>query len=422
MTFNRLTRRPTTGAASLRELGRREEQKSSRFRRRLLIFEPDAEGHALEWLQHLIAFAETGTELFIVAPPALCTALENTMPQPTPVPVKLIPLGRLEQRLCLQRPLPIAAFARWWIMRRYLGLTGADTGFFLMIDLQSLPLALGLGMAGRRVAGILFRPSVHYGEIGPYNPSHAEQRRDRRKDMLYRRMLANPALDRVLSLDPFFPAYARSHYPHGAKVQALPDPAHPPVAATSLAEPPPEGRVGFLLFGYLAERKGPLAVLDALALLAPGIARRVAVTFAGRVDPALRESLDQRRRALAGTQPDLWLRIDDRRLDSGELAALVDRSDVVLAPYQRFVGSSGVLLWAARAGRPVLAQEFGLIGRLTRDNHLGISVDSGSPEQLASAIGRMIEAGPETFFDRTAAARFVAAQTPERFASLVLSV
>ena len=70
----------------------------------------------------------------------------------------------------------------------------------------------------------------------------------------------------------------------------------------------------------------------------------------------------------------------------------------------------------------MLAQEFGLIGRLTRDNRLGISVDSGSPQELARAIGRMIEAGPETFFDRTAAAHFVAAQTPERFASLVLSV
>jgi hypothetical protein len=34
----------------------------------------------------------------------------------------------------------------------------------------------------------------------------------------------------------------------------------------------------------------------------------------------------------------------------------------------------------------------------------------------------MIESGPSTFFDRTAAARFVAAQTPQRFASLVLSV
>jgi glycosyltransferase involved in cell wall biosynthesis len=391
-------------------------------RRRLLIFEPDAEGHALEWLQHLIDFAEPGMELFIVAPQALCTALESTMPSPIPVPVTFIPLGRLEQRLCLQRPLPIAAFARWWIMRHYLKRTGADTGFFLMIDLQSLPLALGFGMAGRRIAGILFRPSVHYGEIGPYSPSDAERRRDRRKDVLYRRMLANPALDRVLSLDPFFPAYARSHYPHGGKVHALPDPAHPPVASASIAEPPPAGRVGFLLFGYLAERKGPLAVLDALALLPAAVARRVAVTFAGRVDPALRESLEQRRQALASTQPDLWLRIDDRRLDSGELAALVDRSDVVLAPYQRFVGSSGVLLWAARAGRPVLAQEFGLIGRLTRDHHLGIAVDSGNPAKLAHEIGRMIEAGPATFFDRAAAARFVAAQTPERFASLVLSV
>ncbi len=391
-------------------------------RRRLLIFEPDAEGHALEWLQHLIAFAEPGTELFIVAPRALCTALEQTMPPPTPAPVEFLPLGKLEQRLCLQRPLPIAAFARWWIMRRYLKRTGADTGFFLMIDLQSLPLALGLGMAGRRIAGILFRPSVHYGEIGPYSPSDAERRRDRRKDMLYRRMLANPALDRVLSLDPFFPAYARSRYPHGGKVEALPDPAHPLVASASIAEPPPAGRVGFLLFGYLAERKGPLAVLDALALLPAGLARRVAVTFAGRVDPALRESLEQRRQVLAGAQPDLWLRIDDRRLDSSELAALVDRNDVVLAPYQRFVGSSGVLLWAARAGRPVLAQEFGLIGKLTRDHHLGIAVDSGDPAKLAREIGRMIEAGPATFFDRAAAARFVAAQTPERFASLVLSV
>jgi glycosyltransferase involved in cell wall biosynthesis len=391
-------------------------------KRRLLIFEPDAEGHALEWLQHLIAFAEAGTELFIVAPRALCAALERTMPPPTPVPVTLIPLGPLEQRLCLQRPLPIAAFVRWWIMRRYLKRTGADTGFFLMIDLQSLPLALGLGMAGRRIGGILFRPSVHYGEIGPYSPSPAERRRDRRKDLLYRRMLANPALDRVLSLDPFFPAYARGHYPHGGKVEALPDPAHPPVAATSIADPSPAGRVSFLLFGYLAERKGPLAVLAALALLPAGIAGRVAVTFAGRIDPALREGLEQRRLALAGTQPDLWLRIDDRRLDSGDLAALVDRSDVVLAPYQRFVGSSGVLLWAARAGRPVLAQEFGLIGRLTRDNRLGIAVDSGDPRKLAREIGRMIEQGPSTFFDHSAAARFVAAQTPQRFASLVLSV
>jgi glycosyltransferase involved in cell wall biosynthesis len=393
-------------------------------RRRLLVFEPDAEGHSLEWLQHLIAFASDRIELFVLAPKTLCDALARTMPSTAQARVHLLALGTWEKRLCLQRPLPIAAFARWWVMRWHLIRTNADSGFFLMIDLQSLPLALGLGLGGRRVSGILFRPSVHYGAIGPYTPSRAERLRDRRKDQLYRRMLANPALDRVLSLDPFFPAYAQARYPCGDKVEAVPDPAHPSVepAIPAVDDFPPSGRVGFLLFGYIAERKGPLVVLDALSLLPPTIARRVAVLFAGRVDPALRDDIERLRHALATLHPELWLRIDDRRLDGGELAGLIDRSDVVLAPYQRFVGSSGVLLWAARAGRPVLAQAFGLVGKLTRDHQLGIDADTDDPGRLAEQIVRMVERGPESCFNRAAAARFAAAQTPERFASLVLSV
>jgi glycosyltransferase involved in cell wall biosynthesis len=205
----------------------------------------------------------------------------------------------------------------------------------------------------------------------------------------------------------------------------LPDPAHPPVEPTAndnAGESVPAGRVSFLLFGYLAERKGPLAVLDALLLLPPEIASRIAVLFAGKVDPQLRERLDQRCAALARERPDLWLRVDDRRLDRGELAALVRRSDVVLAPYQRFVGSSGVLLWAALNGRPVLAQDYGLVGRLTREHRLGISVDSSDPSRLAYEMARMVERGPTSFIDLPSAARFAAAQTPHRFASLVLSV
>ena len=393
-------------------------------RRRLLIFEPGAEGHSLEWLQHLIDHVGEKTELFVLVSEKLRATLVAAMPADAKTRVHVLALGFLEERLCLQRSLTLAAFARWWVMRRYLLRTNADSGFFLMIDLQSLPLALGLGLGGRRISGILFRPSVHYGAIGPYVPSRAERRRDRRKELLYRRMLANPALERVLSLDPFFPAYARTHYPRGDKVSALPDPAHPPVepALPTADDFPPAHRTGFLLFGYIAERKGPLVVLEALSLLPLPIARRIAVLFAGRVDPVLREEMKRRCCALATSHPELWLRIDDRRIDSSELSGLVDRSDVVLAPYQRFVGSSGVLLWAAQAGRPVLAQAFGLIGKLTRDHHLGIDVDTDDAAQLAEQIVRMVERGPTTCFDRAAAARFAAAQTPQRFASLVLSV
>jgi hypothetical protein len=162
-------------------------------------------------------------------------------------------------------------------------------------------------------------------------------------------------------------------------------------------------------------------VLDALRLLPPAIASRAAVLFAGRIDPAIRTDIDSRCSALARDRPELWLRVEDRRLDRGELETLVARSDVVLAPYQRFVGSSGVLLWAARAGRPVLAQEFGLVGRLTRDHRLGAVADSSDPVQLAREIEHMIVRGPQSFIDLSSATTFAASRTPYRFASTVLS-
>jgi len=87
----------------------------------------------------------------------------------------------------------------------------------------------------------------------------------------------------------------------------------------------------------------------------------------------------------------------------------------------RFVGSSGVLLWAARAGRPVLAQEFGLIGRLTRDHRLGTVAHSSGPVRLADEIERMVVCGPRTFIDLSSTTTFVSSRTPKRFASTVLS-
>jgi hypothetical protein len=80
-----------------------------------------------------------------------------------------------------------------------------------------------------------------------------------------------------------------------------------------------------------------------------------------------------------------------------------------------------VLLWAARAGRPVLAQSFGLVGRLTRDHRLGLVADSSDPVKLAAEIERMVDGGPQTFIDLSSAADFASSRTPHRFASQVLA-
>jgi glycosyltransferase involved in cell wall biosynthesis len=392
----------------------------------VLVFEPDTEGHSQEWLQHLIEFAvadDARCGISVAAPAALCQALAWTVPTEAAKRIRLTPLTPWELRLCTMRHLSLAAFARWWTMRRHLRSSGAHSGFFMSLDLLALPLAMGLGAQGKPLSGILFRPSVHYGGFDHHSPSRGDWLRDLRKDFLYRLMLRNPALRRLLSLDPFFPAHAARQYTHGEKVQALPDPAHPPVTVPldSDDNPFPPGRIGFLLFGHLTERKGPLVVLEALARLPPAIAARVAVLLAGRVDPAIQDRLDAGCHRLEATHPDLWLRIDNRRLDCSELEAMVSRSDVVLAPYQRFVGSSGVLLWAARAGRPVLAQAYGLVGHLTREHRLGLAADSSDPAALAAAISRMVEHGPQTFIDRASAQTFADFQTPDRFAAAVLA-
>jgi glycosyltransferase involved in cell wall biosynthesis len=395
--------------------------------REVLILEPDAEGHAQEWLQHLVEFVAadaTAAAISVVAPPALCAALSRSMPVVADGRIRFIALTPRELRLCTHRSLSIAAFARWWTMRRYLARTGADSGFFLSLDLLCLPLALGLRAMGKPIAGVLFRPSVHYRTLGKYQPSPAERLRDLRKDLLYRLTLRNPCVRAVLSLDPFFPAHAESHYNHGIKVRALPEPpimVQPDGDAAPAVDFAPPGRVGLLLFGYLTERKGPLEVLDALRLLPTHISKRTALLLAGRIDPTIHSAIKERCAALARERPELWVRIEDRWLNRAELEILVARSDVVLAPYQRFVGSSGVLLWAARAGRPVLAQEFGLVGRLTRDHRLGAVADSSDPARLAHEIERMIVHGPQNFIDVSSAKTFALSCTPYRFASTLLS-
>src|SRR3546814_7448698 len=106
------------------------------------------------------------------------------------------------------------------------------------------------------------------------------------------------------------------------------------------------------------------------------------LVVAGRIDPPIRDAVMDAAAAARAAAPALHLSIIDRRLSSGEIAALVRRSDCVLAPYQRFVGSSGVLLWAARMQRPVICQDYGLVGHLTRSFALGTTVDSANAPAL----------------------------------------
>lgn len=393
----------------------------------LLILEPDPRGHACEWIEHILAGARYSADrpfISLAVADDLAPMLAEAVADLGADRVRVFSLTAREQALCTHRRLAVSGFARWWFMRRYLRRTGASHGLFLALDHLSLPLGLGL-RTGRPVSGILFRPSVHYRTFGPSHSTAKERLRDARKEALYRLMLANPSLDSVLSLDPFFPAFAARRYRHGTKVVELPDPAFPAPARSLSGDlgfllAIPDDRLLFILFGELTARKGVVPLLDALAELPEDVAERIAVVVAGRLDVALRPAVEQARDRALAVRPSLWLHIEDRRLSEEGIEALVERSDVVLAPYQRFVGSSGILMWAARARRPLICQDYGLLGHLARQHALGLTADTTDPSALADAMTLAVRRGAAALGDTDRMAAFAAPHTPERFARTVL--
>jgi glycosyltransferase involved in cell wall biosynthesis len=395
--------------------------------RAAVILEPEVGGHQHEWLAHLVDWSRevAGSHVvWLVVAPQVQRELAESVPADLRDSVRVVAMRPLEQRLCAHRSLVVSAFARWWVMRRYLVRTGAEAGQFLSLDHLTLPLALGLRAHGRRLSGILFRPSVHYGALGSGHARLGEVVRDLRKAVLYRLMLRNPDLDLVLTLDPYFVGHAARHYRRGDKVRALPDPVNPVLDrahAPALIRRLPPRRTVLVLFGFITARKGVLNVLDALELLLPETARRTAVILAGRIDDAIRDGVAERRERLAAGPSRVWLHIEDRWLAPAEIAALVEQSDVVLAPYQRFVGSSGVLMWAARAGKCVLAQDYGLVGRLVADHHLGLAVDTSDVQALARGMATIVHEGPQRFIDTRSASEFAASHTAQRFATSVFA-
>ncbi len=399
----------------------------------ILFFEPDSLGHQAAYVAYLVRYIgrhRPNLRATFAVDPRLLDLLDAEtralLAANSRARISAIPLPHRDMEASRRPLLILRSMARWSVMRRLLRRTGADHGHFLSIDDVLARLLLRSASPGSiPVSGILYRPSVHYAELGGAPPEACQALWGRIKSLVYAGALANPSLARLFSLDPYFSAQAPRRYRGGERVVALADPM-PPAAGPGPDEPPAlpaalDGdRVLFLLFGALHPRKGIETVLQAARRLEPRIARSSAILFAGRVDGAIRERFHAECRAVAAAHPDLALHVEDRFLPEPELAGLVRRADVVLAPYHRHTGPSGVLLWAAAAGKPVITQDYGLIARETTEGGLGLAVDTRDPGALAAAITLAVEAGPAAICRPAGQRAFCAGRSAEEFARTIV--
>ena len=380
---------------------------------RLLLYEPNAGGHQSEFLAWLVQAWDDEDGCLMVAAPALALSLPplNEALQDTPSARTIeLPPPQKGARDELSRLEPLRQLAQ------------AHThGAILSMTFEHLLLAL----ATRRpfeasISALALRPTLHYTAIGSPPETLREGTERWAKRWLTASALRHPSVSTLFSLDPTAVPMLRGLAP-GARVHAVNDPVPPmPSSKEDLKavygiEP---GRVLALHAGLLDERKGVFVLLDALHQLDPSTQQKLCVLMAGRLHAAVADEV-YRRASEIQRDTDIQLILDTGYIPDDRLAGLTRAADLILLPYQRHVGSSGLLLRAAASDTPVVCQSFGLLGHLVRTHALGQAVDTSSPDTVATALSTAIDT-PRAGYNSRSAAEFVAGRSTSAFARSIL--
>ena len=231
-----------------------------------------------------------------------------------------------------------------------------------------------------RLGGIYLRPRF----LGPcgYSPNLWA------KALGFRRLLRGGWFSHLLLLDPYLQADFKAREPE-APMFFLPD-AYPAgfVADRNASRRqlglPADKRV-FLFYGGAYRRKGLHLAVEAMMALPQSTP--AFLLCAGQHDRVVARGL----RELVAQNRALVL---NRYVSVEEEKQLFAASDVVLLPYHRHFGSSGVLVRAVGANLPVIVSDEELLGRLVREHGLGPLFPSGNAAALCQAIGETARASP----------------------------
>jgi glycosyltransferase involved in cell wall biosynthesis len=154
----------------------------------------------------------------------------------------------------------------------------------------------------------------------------------------------------------------------------------------------PTGRPLILTWGLLGPGKGIEWVLEALPALRDLDPRYLVL---GKTHPkVLEHSGEMYRRHLERIATHLSVKdlveMDDSYVTVAELARIVEQADVVLLPYDsQDQVTSGVLIEAVAAGRPVVSTAFPHAVELLSDG-TGLLVDRRDPRAIAAAVRRVL--------------------------------
>lgn len=390
--------------------------------RHIAIFEPEAGGHQMEYIRHLVADLRDRVDVrftLLTTEQAACHKNcqrlvrdfgDSLTPRIVPEPRgrhwafrHLGPFLEYQWRSARMAQAAIEALGRDRIH------------FVLLPHLESIGLLhLGLrqpAFGGRPWATVAVGTRFHHRSCGI---AGSWRWIDPIQEHYFRRALGDPTLVRFGTIDPYLPGAAGD-----PKVVYCPDPCAPPV----LTEPE-RARDAYglrrdtfviLVFGVIDRRK-------CLDVLIEGAARVPAdvdftVFIAGPQAKNVTGPILQSP-AAAALRADGRLVECDRFILTGEDIDPTSAADAVWVYYEPgFVYSSSVLVRASLAGRPVIVRRKGVVGKQVRENGLGLALESDAPEAVAGAITQLARDPARRRSMGEAGKRAFSNHTPRSFAS-----
>jgi glycosyltransferase involved in cell wall biosynthesis len=390
----------------------------------ILIFDTDSTGHHGSYIFHLVQqhlSTQNETQLVVVLnPDFLAKHPEIVGSTGNSEKVVWVFIEQKQIEVWQKQPNVVKrSIIEWKIFCDYATIYKANHGFFMYLDHLQLAI-LTQKKAPCSFSGIFFRASLQN-----YKPENWKEKITYfRKKLLLYFLLQNKQLTALLFLDPYAVEYINKKWGID-KALYLPDPVKiyedSGIDATTLKKELKieEDRKILLLFGYLDSRKNIPFIIDAIAKLPKEIAKKGCLLIVGAWDLTEFEIFKEKQIAL-GTSPDFQIVLINQFVSEETIQTYFEISDYILALYQKHIGMSGVMVRAAAIQKPLIAFNFGLMGKIVNDNDLGITIENSSDDDLSQKIALLLsretpignEIKMQAFADRN---------TPSNYANVLLN-
>jgi glycosyltransferase involved in cell wall biosynthesis len=418
--------------------GTQSEHKSEKFNseRKIMLFELDVRGHHPGYIQHLVTYwcqQELTGHLDVLVSPKFLEQHSNIVDIATQCNqknIKFVAITKEEEAVLIDGALLAdsfkgriqRAFQEWELLRKYAVSLGTTHCLIMYLDTVLLRLALAAKFPCH-FSSIYFRPIFHYSNFPNYVMAGRENFWHWRDKVCLSSLLKNPQLQTILCLDTFA-VEQLNKFKSKAKVVYLPDPVQIYNESETKLEKlrqtlgiQPDRKV-FLLFGVLSERKGIYQLLDAISLLQPNLCEKISLLLIGPLEFSEKEKIQSRIAEISQSLP-IQIICSHDFISDREIQPYFQIADVILAPYQRHIGMSAILVRAAAAQTPVLSSDFGLMGEITRRYKLGLAVDSTVPSEIAQGFHKFLLESPASLCDQETMKQFAEQNKAEKFASTI---